>query len=118
VELAILGPLVIALTFGIVQAGLTSYAHSLAAAAAREGVTAARAYRADTTAGTDRAERFLRLHAHDSLLDPTVTATTTATGVRVDVTGTALTVLPGIPVPTIHAMAQAERERVTTQATP
>lgn len=114
-EIAILAPAILALTFTIVQAGLWFYARSLALAAAQEGVTAGRAYHATTDAGPTRARAFLTEQAGDALLDPTVTTTgTTATTVRVTVTGHALSVLPGVAGLTITQSAQAVREHYTT----
>lgn len=118
-ELAVLGPVVLLATFAIVQAGLVSYARALALAAAREGVTAARAYQAPATAGPDRARAFLTTHAADSLTDTRVDPRgSTATTVRIEVTGRALTVLPGLPPITIRQHAQAERERYIPEAPP
>lgn len=114
-EIAILAPALLALTFAVVQAGLWFHARSLALAAAQEGVTAARAYHAPTDAGPTRARAFLTQQAGDSLLGATVTtAGTTATVVRVTVRGHALSVLPGVRGPTITQSAQAGRERFTT----
>ncbi|MDQ1249784.1 MAG: hypothetical protein QG597_4160 [Actinomycetota bacterium] len=118
-ELAILGPVVLLLTFAIVQAGLTAYARSLALAAAREGVTAARAYQATSVAGLDRAREFLATHAGDSLIEASVNDRgSTTTTVRIEVTGRALAVLPGLPPITIRQHAQAERERYVPETTP
>jgi hypothetical protein len=119
-ELAVLGPAVLALTFVVVQAALYFYARSLALAAAREGVAAARSYAAAPDVGRRRAEGFLAAHAGDSLLDARVDlAGSTATVVRIAVTGRALSVLPGgVPSLAIRQVAQADRERFTIEATP
>jgi Flp pilus assembly protein TadG len=114
-EIAILGPALLLLTFGVVQASLDFYANSLAMAAAQAGVTAARAYGAPADAGPTQAHTFLTQHAGDSLRGIGVaSAATTPATVRIVVTGQALTVLPGIPAFTITAVAQADRERLTT----
>lgn len=113
-EIAILGPALLALIFVLIQAGLWFYARSLALAAAQEGVTAARAYTAGPTAGTTRVQAFLAEQAGDSLLGSSVSTTgTTATTVQVTVTGRALSVLPGIPGFAVSQSAHAERERFT-----
>jgi Flp pilus assembly protein TadG len=118
-ELAILGPALLLATFALVQGALYSYARSLALAAAREGVTAARAYHAAPDAGVRRAQAFLAQHAGDSLLAAHVdTSGSSPTTVRVQVSGHALSVLPGLPAMTIHQVAQADRELFTTAATP
>jgi Flp pilus assembly protein TadG len=114
-ELAILGPAQILLTFTFVQAGLYYHASSLVAAAAREGATAAASHNAPADAGPSRARAFLTAHAGDSVTHPQVsTDGTTATLVRIQVSGTALSILPGIPGPTVRHTAQAPRERLTT----
>jgi Flp pilus assembly protein TadG len=113
-ELAILGPALILLTFAFVQAGLYYNASSLVAAAAREGATAASSYNAPAGAGPTRARAFLTAHAGDSVSHPVVsTDGTTAALVRIHVSGTALSILPGIPGPTVRHTAQAPRERLT-----
>ena len=118
-EIAILAPAILLLTFAVVQAGLWFYARALALAAAQEGVTAARAYRAAPSAGPARAQAFLREQAGDSLSDTTVSsAGTTTTLVRIQVTGRSLSVLPGIPGPAVAQSAQAQRERFTLGGTP
>lgn len=113
-ELAVLFPAVLLLVFGIVQYGLWFHARSLALAAAQEGVTAARTYTADPTAGPDRAHAFLAAHAGDLLTDITITTDTTPVQVRVQVTGRSLAVLPGVTGPSVSQAAQAPVERFTT----
>jgi Flp pilus assembly protein TadG len=118
-EIAILGPVVLLLTFTIIQAGLWFYARSLALAAAEEGVAAGRAYGATTDAGPGRARTFLAEQAGDSLLVATVSgAGTTATVVRIEVGGRSLSVLPGTQGIAIRQVAEAERERFTTPGAP
>src|SRR5690349_13604451 len=89
-EIAVLGPALILLTFAFVQVGLYYHASSLVAAAAREGATAAASYHAPLDVGPTRARAFLTAHAGDSVSHPTVsTDGTTAAIVRIQVTGTA-----------------------------
>lgn len=118
-ELAILAPVVLLLTFAVVQAALYFHARNLALAAAREGVTAARSYTAPPGAGVQRANTFLAVHAGDSLREPRVDpGGSTATLVRIEVTGTALSVLPGVPNLPVRQVAHAERERLTSEGQP
>lgn len=118
-EMAILGPVLLLLTFTIVQAGLWFYGRSLALAAAQAGVAAGRAYGAAPDAGPSRARTFIAQHAGDSLLESQVSGSgTTPTVVRVAVAGRCLSVLPGLPGIPIQQVAQADRERFTTEATP
>jgi Flp pilus assembly protein TadG len=113
-EIAILAPALLLLTFVVVQAGLWFYARNLALAAAQEGVTAGRAYNAPTTAGPVRARAFLSEQAGDSLTGTTVSSTgTTAAVVRITVTGHSLSVLPGLSGMAITQSAQGSREHFT-----
>lgn len=118
-EIAILGPALLLLVFTVVQAGLWFYARSLALAAAQEGVIAARAYRASSDAGVTRARSFLDRSAGDSLQAATVSrAGSTATTVRVEVRGRALSVLPGIAGPPVSQVASGPVERFTVGGGP
>jgi Flp pilus assembly protein TadG len=113
-EIAILAPALLVLVITIVQAGLWFHARNLAQSAAREGATAAASYTATTSAGLARARAFLSEQAGDSLSAATVsTAGSTATLVRVEVTGRALSVLPGVPGMTVTQTATAPSERFT-----
>ena len=113
-EVAILGPALLLLIFTIVQASLWFYARSLAQSAAEEGVNAGRVYGAPATAGIARAQAFLDQHATDTLTDTSIsTAGTTATQVSVQVTGHALSVLPGVGGMTVTQTAVGPIERIT-----
>ena len=118
-EIAILAPALLLLTFVVVQAGLWFYARNLALAAAQEGVTAGRAYNAPATAGPVRARAFLAEQAGDSLTGTTVSsAGTTGAVVRITVTGHSLSVLPGLPGIAITQSAQGTREHFTVPGGP
>ena len=118
-EIAILGPALLLLIFSIVQAGLWFYARSLALASAQEGVTAARAYAADPGAGISRAQTFLDQQAGDSLTQTAVSsAGSTPTQIRIQVTGRALSVFPGVPGIQVTQSAAGSVERFTTDGTP
>jgi Flp pilus assembly protein TadG len=97
VQMAILFPFVLLVTLAVIQASLWYYARQIALTAAREGVTAARAYQATPADGALRARDVLTRTAGDSLLSPAVsTAGTTPERVRIQVTGTAPSLLPGV----------------------
>lgn len=118
-EIAILGPVLLLLIFTIVQFGLWFYARNLALAAAQEGVTAARAYGASPGAGVTRARTFLDQQAGDSLTQTVATSSgSTATRVRIEVTGRALSIIPGLPGLQVTQSADAPVERFTTATTP
>ncbi|MDX3075883.1 pilus assembly protein [Streptomyces sp. MI02-7b] len=113
--MAIVFPFVILLTLAVVQAGMWFHARNIALAAAREGVTAARTYQSADADGAARAREVLDRIGGDSLRDPAVsTAGSGAESVRVTVTGTAPSLLPGIAGLRINQSAAAPREVWTT----
>jgi TadE-like protein len=117
-ELVVLIPVLLLVVTVVVQAGLWFHARSLALVAAQEGVSVARTYRADTSAGPVRAAQFLAEHAGDQLTAVTITGAADGTMVRVDVTGRSLSLVPGLPGPPVHQSAQGPIERFTTAGAP
>lgn len=93
VEFAVVALPLLLITFMVVQASLVFYARSTALAAATQGANAARAYNADLSAGTAKAYSFLN-QVGGGLQNPTATTTSAGNGVRVTVTGDAISVLP------------------------
>ena len=119
IEVVVLFPVLLVMIIAIVQYGLWFHARSLALAAAQQGVTAARTYTAEPGTGTHAATAFLDTHATDTLTDLTVTATTPGAGqVGIEVTGRALSLVPGIPGPTVFQSAAGPVERFTTAGAP
>ena len=112
-EVSILAPVLLLVVFTIIQVGLWSYARSLALGAAQEGVAAGRAYGAPAGAGRARALSFLDATAGDSLVGSVVTSSATAATLRVEVTGRALSVLPGVPGLPVRQRAEGPIERFT-----
>lgn len=112
-EVSILAPVLLLVVFTIIQVGLWSYARSLALGAAQEGVAAGRAYGASAEAGRARAQAFLDATAGDSLVGSVVTTSATAGSLRVEVTGRALSVLPGVPGLPVRQRAEGPLERFT-----
>jgi Flp pilus assembly protein TadG len=111
-EIAILGPVMLLLVFALVQTVLWYYARGLAIAAAQQGASAAAAYGATSSTGAAHARDFLA--GQDSLRDIQVSTTgSTRTEVRVEVTGRALSVLPGVAGIVIQQSAYAPVERFT-----
>jgi Flp pilus assembly protein TadG len=98
IELVLLTPLLIAMIFGIVQAGLLWHARHVAVAAAQQGARLARAD-AGTPASPDtvRAETIGYLHrmGADLVGDPVVQVTRSGGWVTVTVTAHAVSLLPG-----------------------
>ena len=114
VEIAVLAPALLFAVLSIVQVGLWSYARSLALGAAQEGVAAGRAYGASAEAGRSRAAQFLATSAGDSLAEGAVTVRQSAGVLRVEVSGRALSVLPGVPGLPVRQRAEGPLERYTT----
>lgn len=118
-EIAILFPVLLAVIVAIVQYGLWYHARSLALAAAQQGVTAARTYTAEPAAGTQAAREFLDTHAADTLTSVTITTATAGPGqVGVQVSGRAMSIVPGIPGLDVTQSAAGPIERFTTAGAP
>jgi len=114
IQMAIVFPAIILLTIAVVQASMWYYARSIALTAAREGVTAGRAYQADTGDGTARAREVLDRIAGDSLRNTAVNASgSTAQTIQVTVSGTAPSMIPGISGLRVSQSASGARERWT-----
>ena len=118
-ELVILFPALLLVVFTVVQAALFFYARSIALAAAQEGVRAGRALHAERQGGVQRAQEFLAVTSDATLHDVTISSTgTSTTQVRIQVSGRALSVLPGAPGLPVSQEAQGPRERFTSEQEP
>jgi len=111
-ELAIVFPLVLVLTFGGVQVAFWFQARAMCQAAAQAGVRAGRVLGARAGAGPAAATAYLAATAGDTVGGALVSESHTATTVRVGCSGTALRVmpLPGLPLDVAQSAAAA-RER-------
>lgn len=67
IQMAIIFPFVLLATVAVIQASMWYYARQIALTAAREGLTAARAYQSSPAAGAARAQDLLGRTAGDSL---------------------------------------------------
>lgn len=117
-ELAVVFPVFLLLLIAAVQAGLYFYARAIALTAAQQGVQAARLQQHTLDDGL-AAARGYALHAgggslHHVAVDP---AGSTATAVRITVTGTAVSLLPGVDWP-VSQQAAGPRERYTSPGAP
>ncbi|ANZ13396.1 TadE/TadG family type IV pilus assembly protein [Streptomyces noursei] len=112
--MAIVLPAIIVLTLAVVQAGLWFLARGIALTAAREGAAAARSYHATLGQGQERARSVLDRTAGDLLTGATVQAAGTGERVRIEVTGRALSLLPGVPGLQITQVATGPIERYTS----
>lgn len=118
-ELVIAFPVMLLLVTAVLQAGIWFHAHSLALAAAQQGVGVARSLDATSDAGVEAARGFLDDQAGGTLEATRVTASEPgAEQVRIDITGRALSILPGVRGPTVDAHAVGPVERFTTQESP
>ncbi|MFD6757363.1 TadE family protein [Micromonospora gifhornensis] len=111
VEFAIVAAPMLLLGFAGFQVGVVYYANSIALAAATQGVNVERGYNAPPGSGADHTNDFLDA-AGAGLSNPQVAVTRTATEVRITVTGTSISLLPGLAFP-ISRSAHGSIERVT-----
>ncbi|MGW0969864.1 TadE family protein [Streptomyces sp. NPDC002516] len=111
IQMAIVFPLVLLATVAVVQASMWYYARQIAVAAAREGASAARAYQAGPGDGVARARDVLGRTAGDSLSGYSVTASSDGQRVRVQVAGTALSLIPGVAGLRVRQSASGAVER-------
>ena len=119
VEIAILFPALLIIVTALVQYALWFHARSVALAAAQEGVTAVASYGAAPGSGTNHARWFLDTHATGTLTGTQVSEEFPTPGqVTVDVTGRAVSVLPGAAGPAVTQSAQAPIERFTVAGAP
>ncbi len=113
-ELAILFPLVLTLTFGAVQAGLWFQARSMCQAAAEAGVRAGKVLNAPSGAGAGAARAYLSDVAGGLVVAPAVSEARTGATVDVHCSGQAQNVipLPGFTIG-VSQSARAGIERFT-----
>ena len=98
-ELVLVTPLMLLMILAVVQFGLWFHASHVASAAAQEGARAARAEASSAAAGQARAEEFLDSVGRAIVLEPSVRATRDDDVARVEVTGQAPQVVPGLTLP-------------------
>lgn len=117
VEMALLWAVLTALIFAVVQVALLFYAGQLAFTAAEDGLRSGRYYATESITGAAQrdAEDFLARAAGTTLTDVTVTATVDdgAGLLRVRVTGSALSLIPGVPI-VVSREAVGGLERITS----
>ncbi|MGW2897496.1 TadE/TadG family type IV pilus assembly protein [Streptomyces sp. NPDC001212] len=113
IQMAIIFPFVLLATVAVVQASMWYYARQIALTAAREGLTAARAYQSSPADGAAQARNVLGRTAGDSLSGYSVSAGSDGQRVRVQVSGTALSMIPGVPGLQVTQSASGPVERWT-----
>ncbi|KUJ38404.1 hypothetical protein ADL25_24345 [Streptomyces sp. NRRL F-5122] len=109
--MAIVFPFVLLATVAVIQASMWYYARQIALTAAREGLTAARAYQSSPAAGASQARNVLERTAGDSLRGYSVSVSSNGQQVRVQVSGTALSMIPGVPGLQVSQTASGPQER-------
>ncbi|UFR07134.1 pilus assembly protein [Streptomyces sp. Go40/10] len=113
IQMAIIFPFVLIATVAVIQASMWYYARQIALTAAREGLTAARAYQSSSADGAAQARNVLGRTAGDSLRGYSVAASSNGQRVRIQVTGTALSMIPGVPGLQVTQSASGPVERWT-----
>jgi Flp pilus assembly protein TadG len=118
-EIVVLFPAVLALVFGLLQGALWLHARALAGAAAQEGVRAARAETGTPETGRAQAADLIAdAGGGDVLLGAQVQVTADAARVQVVVTGTSVSLLPGIAGLRVEQSAAGPVERFTPAGAP
>ncbi|MEU3090717.1 TadE/TadG family type IV pilus assembly protein [Streptomyces massasporeus] len=113
IQMAIIFPFVLLATVAVIQASMWYYARQIALTAAREGLTAARAYESSPGEGAAQARDVLGRTAGDSLRGYSVSASSDGQRVRVEVSGTALSMIPGLSGLQVNQSASGPVERWT-----
>ncbi len=115
IEMAVLFPVTLLIVFAIIQFGVWYHASDVAAAAAQEGVRAARVEGGSAQAGADRADRVLDDNARSLISGRQVVPFRDANLARVEVRGTCIRVIPipGLAL-SVHAIAESPVERFRT----
>ncbi|MEU9014639.1 TadE/TadG family type IV pilus assembly protein [Streptomyces sp. NPDC048479] len=113
IQMAIIFPFVLLATAAVIQASMWYYARQIALTAAREGATAARAYQSGPADGAAQARDVLARTAGDSLHGYSVSASTNGQRVRVQVSGTAMSMIPGVSGLQVTQSASGPVERWT-----
>ncbi|WP_033293154.1 TadE/TadG family type IV pilus assembly protein [Amycolatopsis jejuensis] len=118
VGLAVLFPLTLVLILSAVQGGLWWHAHAVVAQAAQAGADAGRPVGATTAVAVDAARSFATRAGRGVLSAPEVHVTQTVQTVHVDVSGTAIRLVPvpGLDI-RVTASAQVAKERFTVPDT-
>ncbi|MFI1400945.1 TadE family protein [Streptomyces sp. NPDC020681] len=115
IQAAIIYPIVLAVFITGLQVALWGYARNIAETAAREGVLAGRMYGAGPGDGTARARNALDRLAGENLTNRSVSAAgSTPDRIRIRVSGTAMSLIPGVPNWPVAAEASGAVERWTT----
>lgn len=108
-EMVIIFPVTLLIVFGIVQFGIWYHANDIAQAAAQQAVRSASAYGGTQADGTREAGQVLTENANGLIIHTRVACSRNPNTATVTVTGSALQVIPFIPLP-VKATATAPVE--------
>ena len=106
-------PVVLLLLMTLIQAALWFYARSIALGAAQEGAREGRVQPASTVRAQSAAEGFLGQTAQDLLTGRNVDVSGSPTSIAVTVTGTSISLLPGLSGWSVTQTAVGPVERPT-----
>ena len=113
-ELVVIFPVVLLITFGVIEAALWYHARNVALAAAEEGIRVATGDGSSIDAGVDEATDFaLRAGADDILSAVTVHSSGGDTEVAITVSGHSLSLFPGWSGHQVSQTASGPVERFT-----
>ena len=112
-ELAIAFPVVLLLVMTLIQAALWFYSRSIALGAAQEGAREGRVQPASTGRAQAAAEDFLDQAGEGLLTGSAVSVAATPGSIQVTVTGTSISLFPGLPGWSITQTAHGPVERPT-----
>jgi len=101
------------MVFGVISGGFWLHGRSIALAAANQGLVAARAESSDSAQGAAAAQGFVDRAGAGVLTGVVVDVDRDPATVRVTVTASTVSFLPGIPGLRIQQTAQGPVERVT-----
>lgn len=112
-ELVVATPLLLVMLLLVVQFAVWLHATHIAQAGAAQALATARAHGGTPTAGQDQGEAVLTQLASGVLSDPRVSVAATPTQIRVEITGTAEVIVPGMHLP-VRVVAAGPIENWTT----
>ena len=111
VELAVAFPVVLLLVMTLIQAALWFYARSVALGAAQEGAREGRVQPASVARAQTAAEDFLTQTAQDLLVGRSVAVSGSPSTIEVTVTGTSISLFPGLSGWPVNQTAAGPVER-------
>lgn len=109
-QLVIVTPVLLFALMLVVQFALWQHASHVVTAAAQHGAEAAQAERGSTATGHAQASAFVSQAGSGVVVEPRVSVTRTGDTTRVEVSGHAVTLVPGFGLP-VRGVAEGPNER-------